>query len=524
MRAETTQPAAAKFAALYCRVSTTDQGERYSLPSQLKRLHEMASGDGYTVKPEHVFVDQFSGKTATRPAFERLRALVKTGAIQAVLVLSVDRFARRVEDAAATFAEFKRHNVLLDFAEMRMEDSASSRFMFNTMCAMAEYMGEKILNDSTRGRKQKLESGKLTHGSAKFGYTYIDKRQPDGARLEIDPKKAEVVKNVFRWRIEGMSMYGIAKRLNTAGILSAGYNGKPGGLWSKTTIQQMLKSRTYTGAHVCSGVTVAVPRIIDDETFRTVLQRMAEDRQRLVGRPSNKYLLRGFLWCAKCARRCTTNPNSGYPNYRCNNVEYKPYRRICFASQIRQTTIEVAAWNSIWSVLNNPALLLELGKAYYDALPKSESDGAEALEREAARLNRRIGTTRRMMRDSAIAYADGLTAIRQDEARIRQIETELGSGGRVVSLPPLRAVEATVREITTGPEPKTYERKRDILEGILDLRLNYFDGDLEITGKIPMPEAAASSGGSQKNRHRRVRADSEGERQHGHDREQRVLA
>ncbi len=385
------QPAAGtKYAGIYCRVSTQDQGERFSLPSQLKRLREMAVSDGYAaVKPEHIFVDQFSGKTASRPAFERLRALVKTGAIQAVLVLSVDRFARRVEDAAATFAEFKRHGVKLDFAEMRMENSASSRFMFNAMCAMAEYQGEKILDDSARGRKQKLEGGKLTNTSPKYGYVYIPKSVKDGARLEIDPVKAQVVCDVFRWRLGGMSMYGIAKRLNEAGILSAGYNGKPGGQWSKTTVMQMLRSRTYTGQHLCSGITVTVPRIIDDEMFQAVQRLCEETRRKLVGRPSRRYLLRGFLRCAKCGWRCTTFPNNGYPNYRCNHVEYKPYRRVCFAPQIRQTAIETAAWSAIWSVLKDPAMLLSLGQAYIDSLPKPESDDAETLEREAARLTKR---------------------------------------------------------------------------------------------------------------------------------------
>jgi site-specific DNA recombinase len=495
-----------KYAALYCRVSTTDQGERFSLPSQLKRLHEMAAGDGYTVKPEHVFVDQFSGKTATRPAFERLRALVKTGAIQAVLVLSVDRFARRVEDAAATFAEFKRHNVLLDFAEMRMEDSASSRFMFNTMCSMAEYMGEKILIDSARGRKQKLEGGRLVNGSAKFGYAYIPKSVKDGARLEIDPIKAEIVRDIFRWRLEGMSMYGIAKRLNEAGILSKGYNGKAGGRWSKTVIVQMLRSRTYIGQHVCSGIVVPCPRIIDDETFHAVQKRRDADYQRLVGRPSNKYLLRRFLWCGKCTRRCIRSGENGRKGclkriyYRCGNIEYKPFKRRCDALGVEVNLIESAAWDAIWARLKNPALLLSLGQAYYDGLPKPEGDAAHALEREAARLTQRIKTTRQMMRDSAIDYAEGLTAIRQDETRIRQIEEELRAAGSVVSLPPLHVAEAAVREIVTGPEPKTYERKRDILEGILDLRLNYFDGDLEITGKVPMPAVALPADGK-KNRY-----------------------
>ncbi len=515
-RAAKAQPAEAKYAALYIRVSTTDQGERYSLPSQLKRLREMAARDGYAVKPEHEFVDQFSGKTASRRDFERLRALVKTGTIQAVLVLSVDRFARRVEDAAATFAEFKRHGVLLDFAEMRMEDSASSRFMFNAMCSMAEYQGEKILIDSARGRKHKLAGGKLTHGSAKYGYVYIDKRQKDGARLEIDTAKARVVRDVFRWRLEGASMYSIAKRLNEAGILSAGYNGKPGGRWSKNTVLQMLNSTTYIGQHLCSGITVPCPAIIDPQTFAAA-QRISEgNRKRLVGRPSNKYLLRGFLWCRKCGWRCITNPNHGRPYYRCGNIEYKPFTRRCPAPGVSMTAVETVAWKTLWSLLKNPALLLQLGQAYYDALGNPESEGVEKLETEAARLRAKVATTQAMMQDSLMPYAKGKADIRTCEERIRQIEAELAAAGRVISLPPLRAAEAAMREITTGAEPETYDERRPILEKIIDLRMKYHGRNLEIEGKVPIPASApASVGGGKKNRYSRLGADAQGENDDG---------
>ena len=65
-------------------------------------------------------------------------------------------------------------------------------------------------------------------------------------------------------------------------------------------------------------------------------------------------------------------------------------------------------------------------------------------------------------------------------------------------LPPLRAAEATLREITSGSEPKTYECRCSILEGILDLRMTYYDGDLEIEGKMPMPDVSTSTGAGKK--------------------------
>src|SRR5262249_36338437 len=163
---------------------------------------------------------------------DQMNSLVAHGAVGAVFIYSVDRFARRTEDALRLAREYKKHGTRLDFVEMPFEDTPVGRFTFTQLAAFAELWGEKILADSARGRKQKLESGKLDHGGAKYGYVYIDKRQKDGARLELDTREAlpgltrvQVVKDIFRWRLEGMSMYGIARRLNEAGILSAGYNG-----------------------------------------------------------------------------------------------------------------------------------------------------------------------------------------------------------------------------------------------------------------------------------------------------------
>lgn len=167
---------------------------------------------------------------------------------------------------------------------------------------------------------------------------------------------------------------------------------------------------------------------------------------------------------------------------------------------------------------------MKLGQAYYDGLPKPEGNGAKALEREVARLTQRIKNTRQMMRDSAIDYAEGLAGIRQDEKRVRQIEEELAAAGRVVSMPPLHVAQAAVRKINAGPEPQGYERRRSILEGILDLRMNYLEGNLEITGKVPVPASAASPADGKKNRYSRVGADPQRECGHYHGGEARILA
>src|SRR5262245_30006399 len=131
---------AVKYAALYIRVSTADQGERYSVPSQKAKLLDKARLDGYEVRPEHIFIDKHTGKETARPEFEKLRALVKTGAVQAVFALGVDRLARKVVDAAIVAGEFKRYGATLDFVEMKNDDSPEGRFTFNMLASVAEYM------------------------------------------------------------------------------------------------------------------------------------------------------------------------------------------------------------------------------------------------------------------------------------------------------------------------------------------------------------------------------------------------
>ena len=94
-----------------------------------------------------------------------------------------------------------------------------------------------------------------------------------------------------------------------------------------------------------------------------------------------------------------------------------------------------------------------------------------------------------------------------------------------MNLPPLRELEASLREITSGDEPETYEERRDILEGLLDLRVTYADGELEITGQVPYmdPAAAATPKDGKKNCYSRLGADSQRQREDHHQAQQRGL-
>jgi site-specific DNA recombinase len=437
--------------ALYIRTSTADQGERYSPASQLKRLREKAERTGKRVREDWIFTDAHSGKLESRPEFDRMKALVRTGAPDAVYIYDVSRFARKTIDALKLAAEFKRYGVALDFVETIYEDTPAGRFTFTQMAAVAEFMGEKIIEDSKRGARQKLEEGKLTHGSAPYAYLYIDKRQKDGSRFLVDTgmssvegiTKVEVVRMVYGWRRAGWRTSRIVIELNQRGIRSAGYWGKgkiwvPPGLWTRQTVLQMLKNRTYMGEHVRSGVVVPCEAIIDRELFEAVQRVNQDSKERTNGRPSsNRYVLTTYLWCAKCGHRMLSNPGwkrSGkhVPNYVCR-YEDRARHRLCSAPQVACARIEQVAWAAVWGVVSNPKLLLSLGKAYYDS-KRTAGGGTAKLESEQERLRTQIGTGR-MMRKSLMDFGQGEREILAAQKRLRQIEDELRTVGQVVTLP-----------------------------------------------------------------------------------------
>jgi site-specific DNA recombinase len=86
-----------KFAAIYARVSTEDQGKGFSIPTQIEACQKLAVREGYTVPESHVLVDEgLSGTTMDRPGLRQVRDLVNAYAITGVIVIDPDRLSRNL--------------------------------------------------------------------------------------------------------------------------------------------------------------------------------------------------------------------------------------------------------------------------------------------------------------------------------------------------------------------------------------------------------------------------------------------
>ena len=110
----------------YIRVSTVDQ----NIERQL---------DG--VEVAKVFTDRASGKDSKRPQLEEMIAFVREG--DTVIVHSMDRLARNLDDLRRLVQEFTERGVCVQFMKENMtftgEDSPMATLMLSVMGAFAEF-------------------------------------------------------------------------------------------------------------------------------------------------------------------------------------------------------------------------------------------------------------------------------------------------------------------------------------------------------------------------------------------------
>jgi site-specific DNA recombinase len=83
------------MAAIYCRVSSTDQKDNgTSLETQEAAARLKAAQLGLTVSEEYVICEDWSGTDLERPGLLRLLYLAEAGLIEVVIILCSDRLYR----------------------------------------------------------------------------------------------------------------------------------------------------------------------------------------------------------------------------------------------------------------------------------------------------------------------------------------------------------------------------------------------------------------------------------------------
>lgn len=305
---------------IYARYSSHNQREE-SIEGQLRKCKEFAERNDITIIGE--YIDRaISGKTDKRESFQRLIRDSEKGRFQAVIMYTLDRFARNRYDAAHYKAKLKKNGVKLFYTEQSITDEPEGIILESVLEGMAEYYSENLSRGVKRGMRENALKCMVVGGHTPFGYSKTADK-----KLEINPVTAPVVKEIFDLYANGNSQRKIVDMLNEKGYLTS--ENKPFRIGSLST---MLSNRKYIGIYSYKDeieIKGGVPAIVDEETFEKV-QEMLKKNKRASGRmkaPAS-YLLTGKLFCGHCGSPMvgesgTSQTGAIYNYYKCADRKNK---------------------------------------------------------------------------------------------------------------------------------------------------------------------------------------------------------
>jgi site-specific DNA recombinase len=311
-------------AVIYCRVSTEEQAERYSLAAQEKDCRRFAEREGSDVS--EVFIER--GKSAKdiegRPELQRLIAYVIAKKIDWVIIYRLDRLSRDMLKTLELYRDLSKANIRIMSVTENNDESPAGNLQRNITACMAQYEREVLSVRVTRGMMESVTQGRWVFPPP-IGYKYtIDKYKK---KLLIPTDGAKFVLRSYELAATGQySMQEIWEKLSLL----------PDRTTSPKTLEYMLHNPLYAGYLNTPWFADYLPGIhepiISKELFWKV-QKVYEEMKTANKQPRKEnpdFPLKNILICQYCGRHLTGNWSKGrakkYPYYRCPDPNHNGCR------------------------------------------------------------------------------------------------------------------------------------------------------------------------------------------------------
>jgi site-specific DNA recombinase len=388
-------------AAGYPRVSDPSKKDGTTLESQAKSIRAYCEEHGYILEERHLYPEAMSAYLLPyreRPQLRKLLDAARKGEFDVVVVTEFNRLSRRQIEQAVIIDLLEHATVKAESVTENFDDSAIGTFMKSVYAFIGEVEREKIVERTTRGRIDRIESGNLPgNGVRLYGYQFVDTHNEVRARYMHNQQIIKQMEDGMSWTevtvvtfiyesiLRGMSLRSIALTLSRMGIPT--YKGKDH--WHPTTIQQIATNRFYTGK-ASAGKFIKgdknrhdtrlkegkytlpdgiVPPIIPVNMFDEVQERLAQNKS--FATRNNKYpmtaLLRGGLCrCSVCGRsmhvvnwKDRRNPEKEVvrARYTCQRNNGLEGEQNCHIISIFASLLDEKAWEFAAMHIKNPALV-----------------------------------------------------------------------------------------------------------------------------------------------------------------------
>lgn len=418
---ENKQAAKCLRVAAYCRVSTDDEEQKTSYEAQIGYYTEKINQN-----PEWqmagIFADEgISGTQAKkRPEFLKMIRLCRQRKIDIILTKSLSRFARNTVDSLGYIRELRALGIAVISEKENINTlTAESEMLITIMSCFAQAESESISKNVSWGVRQSFKNGNVPMQYARLlGY-----RKGHDGNAEIIPEEAEVVKEIYRCYLDGMSMNLIADRLNEKGLTTKGGSSP----YRKMVVQRILTNEKYTGdallqkTYVTDCITKKMRKnngelpmylvknhhepIISRSDFNRVQEEMARrSAKRTIadkltktgqGKYSAKYALSELLICGECGEhyRRVTWTAKGFKEikWRCvSRIQYG--KKKCHSSP---TVDEQALHRAIVSAVNEFCTVKDdvaktLHESIIEVLDPNQNGSVQAAQQRIDELARNM--------------------------------------------------------------------------------------------------------------------------------------
>ena len=327
--------------------------------------------------------DGFSGSSFERPAFQEMMEEVKAGKINCIIVKDLSRFGRNYLDAGEYIERVFPYMGVRFIAINDHYDSLHSNAESDSLVIpFKNLINEAYCRDiSVKIRSQlamKRKRGDFTGAFAVYGY----RKDPEKKNhLIVDEYAADVVRDIFAWKLAGVSPRDIAERLNREGILSPMDYKKSLGIpystpfcinacceWTANAVLRILRNPVYIGVLEQGKNTtpsykvkrrIQKPRgdwdiakgthegIINQFDFEIVQKVLSLDTRKSPGNEKVE-LFSGMVFCGECGgamiRKTVPSGKKKYVYYVCAAHKNE---KVCFSHNLRDIVLNEIVLESV---------------------------------------------------------------------------------------------------------------------------------------------------------------------------------
>ena len=475
--------------AIYLRLSKEDddlscssgaKSESNSISNQRKLIYDFMK-----LHPELELYDEYkddgkSGSNFDRAEFQRMMKDIEAGKVNCVVVKDQSRFGRDYIDVGKykekIFPKLGVRFITINEGYDSLSATSSDDLAFTINSFVYDFYIRDISTKIRTNLTAKKQNGEYAGAFVAYGYV---KDSNDKSKLVVDQFAADVVRDIFRWKIEGLSPQNIAVRLNELGIPSPAEYKKLSGsnyktsfqtsskaVWSHVSVRRILKNEIYLGVMIqgkrttpnyktktvvtkaesewlrVEGTHEAIISVRDFELVQELLRDDTHCRAGDVTVP----VYAGRIYCGDCGatavRKTVSYAGKRYVYYVCNANKHD--KTVCSRHSIREDILGQVIYQTVRHQID---LLLDVDKALrqfenlsWEKHKLKQLDASIEIQEEVVRKNNTL----------RLGIYEDLRAGFLDRSEYESLKKELAE----------RIAEAT------AAIEKLNKEKREILDGV----------------------------------------------------------